>query len=54
MSLEFPMLTMAKQMELSLNSDDFSCQTFFAPTGESTDLLDAASAETLCTKSIYF
>lgn len=50
MSLEFPMLTMAKQMELSLNSDDFSCQTFFA----STDLLDEASAETLCTKSIYF
>lgn len=51
MSLEFPMLTMAKQMELSLNSDDdFSCQTFFA----SADLLDEASAETLCTKSIYF
>lgn len=50
MSLEFPMLTMAKQMELSLPSDVWSCQAFFI----STDLLDEASAETLCTKSIYF
>ena len=52
MSLEFPMLTIAKQMEIDITTaaDPFDCKTFFTTNFE----LDDTKSGALCTESKYF
>ena len=51
MSLEFPMLTVAKRVEINVNeTSDFTCEGFYT----SNSLLNSDDAKNLCANSTYF
>ena len=50
MSIELPMLTIAKQLELSFIAEGQSCSDFYV----TNELLDSGSADILCSSSVYF